>query len=720
MSIQGQIVVGSTGFNLAQIAKETLSLCTSDGATLAALTFLDAFGARFAVFSRVCDRIHEICTADQSTILGKLKVAVGYRKGDACAILASSSGGLSSIAFIIAATEMFDNEDIAWVMSEIANDAIPSSVAVPSTREIDVCINIIHHRCPDFDFCAHYSKLVTAIRRSRVAGGTGDMTTFDNLTCAPRPEDAIPLLRSILSCLHDDRTQLCIEGSESMGIIAAAASWWFPTSVQINSEDTIIWPCESSSPRCMIRVGSSCDTKWWRESALDSLSSLLPRQLPTLDQNRDRDDFWPDWSLQHPIQGFVQGALGSLGFPEGSECDRACFLISGLAFQLALSLYVDSGPAGQPKLLVDYVGRSPASLQHIIRSLMITCGSMPSQSENTALGSVHELEAIVITHVSSIWPTNCTCQKCPKKATGNWLGSGNDRCPLRRWRGFIGELILKVVLHFSIDSDYDFRVTIGSNIRELRNILGRMEMAWKGNRALIKLTELYGSIAAFLDVPWPDELALIGSSRYGICLYLPSAFWPEFRQDRLIRVRVAKGAFIHRGNYYQKLLVRQQLQNDVPPQHHESLELLTASTKLEPSFTRTIRETRFVVRELVENLEITVTVIDFSGRQQQIDLARAVRHARDADFVEPCSHLKTAGLDPQYEPLRVVKTSATTIPSESAPHCLVSAHGDHEAGLYSCDNDRRLIVADSSCVNCAYEHLCTTMSRHKSLVILFR
>lgn len=171
MSIQGQFGLGTSGFNLVTTIREGLSLCTTDGVTGVALTFLDAFGARFAVSPYLCSRIREVCVSDQSTTLGRLKVAVGYRKGDASALLANSNAGLSAIAFIIVLTEMFGNEDIAWIMKQMVPEAISSSITFPSTREICRCINVIHHRCASFEFCTHYAEIVTAIRQTRLTKG---------------------------------------------------------------------------------------------------------------------------------------------------------------------------------------------------------------------------------------------------------------------------------------------------------------------------------------------------------------------------------------------------------------------------------------------------------------------------------------------------------------------------------------------------------------------
>lgn len=718
MSIQGQFGLGTSGFNIVSAVKEGLSLCTTDGVSAVALTFFDAFGARFAVSPYLCSRIRDVCTLDQSTALGRLKVAVGYLKGDASAVLASSSAGLSAIAFIIAATEMFKKEDLAWVMTEMAADMIPSSITFPSTREINDFINIIHHRCSHFDFCTHYAEIVTAIRQSRFATGKsrtfdenlkhalltgltkGSSGAFDDLTRPPLPADAIPLLCRILSCMRDNNTQLHIEGNDSMGIIAAIASWWLPRSVRIVSENMVVWPCEESPARCIIQVTRGGEIQWWDEATLKSLDSLIPQSLPALSQRRAPGEFWCDSSLRHPIAGFAKGALASLGFPEGAQRERACVLIASLAYRLANSLRIQSERFGISRSFKRYIGPYPISFHYLRSSLERTCSSAPPELDRTNLSIYTELDSLVVSQVSHIVPTHCSCLSCPRIVSAGYEETDSDDCPLYTLRGFLWELIVKVLFSTLIDADYEFLLRIGSHTSELRNMLPSMSLFLYYKKPTIEASHLYKCIAVFLGVPWLEEQMIIGSSRDGVCIYLPEAFWPQVEWGSLARIRLVRGAFIYRDNYYLRLMVGEQSANPNPK--IKISEPVTAN-RAGPGAENTggIQSIQYRIRELVEDLKITITITDYLGLQRGVNIAKAIMKARFAQYVGGCSHRENLTLDPEFEKLDIVRRSPAACPSLSGQIGVIYVFGDHKACLYSCDTDEKVVITRGCCVNCA-------------------
>lgn len=469
-------------------------MCTSDGVTGVAIRFLDAFGSCFAISPHLSNHIRAACTEKRHTILGELKVAVGYIRGDATAILADSSGGLSAIAFVIAATEIFGNDNIIWVMREMAKDNLPAEIVTPSPREMDVFLSVVYNRCQSFEFCTHYANTVTAIRRTRA---TRDATAaFDNLTTSPTPEAVIPLLQEILLCSVDREKQLHIEGDEMMGWISAAVSWWYGSDVEIVSEDLVIWPCEESRPRYKIRVISGTRMTWWHENKVSSLSGLLPQDLPNSGLRADSQMNIP---LSYPIRGFVQGALGSLGFPEGTEHMRVYVLIARLAFCLMEWLDVEAEylTGSQRKPLIEYLGSSPGSFQCINRSLQYTCGINHIELEPSKPAPLlRELDDLVIKQISGAIPTGCTCGKCARKTPKTWY-STKEACPHQTFRRFIGGLILKVFLHFFVDSESeDIRIVLGLEVPQLDSMLPVMGQIWGGQRQAITVNSIHEYIAA--------------------------------------------------------------------------------------------------------------------------------------------------------------------------------------------------------------------------------
>ena len=541
------------------------------------------------------------------------------------------------------------------------------------------CFEILQNRLPEFDFCSHYAELVTRIRRARFAKET--RASMDGLTHTLELEDAIPLLRSMLSLLRDDRVLLSIKGSKGMGIIGAAASWWFPDLVQIFSEEVIIWRCKSSAPRCTIRITVGGDTDWWREWSIETLSSLLPRHVATAS---GFDRLCPRGVLSYPVSGFARGALRSFGFLEGAEIDRACALVATIAYRMAEKMEVGYTHHLVSKRFLDLLGSPLTSSQCISESLTVTCGVQPLTPGANPLDPYKEPEDLV--HVSDM----------------SWR------------RRFIDLLVLNVLSCCLIDFDFDPRLRMDYLYTAGRTAI---DLAFfdliNDRRRLISLESLYQHIGCMLGVSWSDQASLLGSSKFGICMYLPLAFWPEFQNYGFARVRVSQGTFIHNGRYFKEL--KSHLQR--PPSEPLDPDPITVGTKLDLDIASPAYEYRLSVRENIDFLVITIKIVDRSSRRRIVDVGNAVREAAFARWVGPCSHPRQTSLDQEYTDRRIFRASLVTVPTSipSDGIRVVPVQEDHEACLYACDTKQSVVVADGCCVNCA---LASSKNLSSSLTIL--
>ena len=703
MSTQNNLSLGTTGFNLLEQTRNLLSVCTSDGVTAVVLNFLDAFGARFAVSGELCQQIREACNEDRRTILGELKIAVGYRRGDATSILASSSSGLSAIAVIIAATEMYPNEDMAYILTELAEDELPPSITIPSARELNACFEAIHNRCQAFEFCTHYAKLVTAIRRTRMLNNRS--SGFDNLTACPPAGMLIGLLRRMLSLAQSDSgSQLRIDGSESMGILAAAVSWWYPSLVLIISEENVIWPCSAPRPRCLVRIESGFETQWWEETAIESLPNLLPSNFPKLSEVFQPNEIWPDRDLLHPTSGFVSGALGSLGFREGPDLDRACAIIATLAFRLAGSLVIkrENNLSGSQKNFLHYLGEPLTSRQYICQSLLTTCGYLPLPEDLSVVDLGQELDCLVFKNVQALFSSDCPQHFCEHLSLHKWSQSSDHRCVWYNLRSFYGELIWKVLLHFLVDSSADFGVHIGSNHHAIQSLLQKhFAHFWQHERVVVSRWDLQSCLAEWLGLTWASPTYL-GSSNYGISMYIPAAFWPDINESKLSRIGVAQGAFVHRNNYYQFVTVADDAEEHAANQHStcQSAKLVSGA----------IKDVNYTVREGIDDLKVRTLIQDVSGLRKEINLAEAVSNACFFDSVIACGHARSLELDSKRHSFQVLSTSVAEPFVTGKKVCVMSAPNDPKSCLYACDGLKWATFLRDACLECGIRQVANSKS----------
>ena len=704
MALQGQFGLADSGLNIAQISRGLIKACTSDGVTSTTLRFLDAFGARFAVSPRLCSQVREVCSRDQQTLLGNLKIAVGYSRGDAPSVLAKSTAGLSAIAFIIVATEMFlNNEDIAWIMTEMTTGKIPVDIVLPSAREIDDCIVAVQTRSSAFSFCHHYANMVTAIRRCRL--GAESPGRFENLVGLITPAAAIPLLRCIMSCLSDDTVHVCVKGQDGMGILAAAVSWWYPSTVEIRSDGILIWPCGHERPKCSIDIiKSGTKTEWWQENRLQSLEPLIQQlRMDGLTDARYYGDKWLDLYQYHPISGLVPGVLGSLGFQEGNDLNTVCSLVATVAQKMANQFIVmGSEPHYLNKLFVDYLGGYPDSMIRINKSLLQSCGSLPQEQNDSLL--MRKLGTLVAENISL--DCQCGAGPCVTEWTFDHEFNFTSDCPRLRLQVFLKGLILKVFAHFLVDSDFDHGVVCGYEFETCKTLMRKsLDFFNDGqDRPIIDIEDIFNFLAECVQVPWRDEeCTTIGSATHGVCMYIPAAIWPTMQQSRLTTIRIRQGSFVYRDQAYNKLLVNTvghgSLISNGSPAIRE-IDLVAGSR----SDYGALLYVNYSVRELRQDLSIRVTVEDQEHNTRSINLAHAVRFAALFPRADSCSHPRKSALNPKDKDKVTAITLAQGI-FKSNHIGLLFMSNDQKSAMYSCDREDPSVIVQGSCINCGIEEI---------------
>ena len=702
MDLQGQLNLAESGLNLTQLSRGVISACTTDGVSVTTLRFLDAFGAQYPVSSFLLSKVRDVCVSDRQTLLGSIKIAVGFSRGDATSLLATSRAGLSAISFIVVAIEMFIGEDLPWVLMELSSNSTPSSsedIVFPSPREIDACISAIQVRSAGLDFCTRYANMVTAIRRAKMIANTADTGT-DQLTGIVDSSAAVPLLRKILGNTPEKQSCIRIKGQQGAGLLAAALSWWYPQSVQIISYGVTIWPLEAAHPQCVLEVTPELEIHWWEESRVCSLENLLPQSLKI----EENSAAWPDPHLHHPVEGFVPGVLGTLGcFTDSDESPEACQLIASLVFRLTgkLDVFPSHNPTGYPKSFLEYLGDFTERAIRINGCIQRMCLCLPKESDDDSSILMQRLEQVVASKVPAGMGRACTCELCLQtvRLTTDIFSADNVHCRRHQLRCFLGAVVLKVFHHILVVSDFNYRITIGYSFQYYRPFLQNLSTLLYGKRPQESLHHVFSFISNSIGVPWETKEYLAGSSFHGTCIYLPAIFWPTMHQPKLSEIRITQGSFVFRDQYSAQIKIC-----DEKSDGHESPteeDILQDMGHFMSSVFRSPPTSSYSVRDMIHYLRTSLTISDASKQTRLVNIARAVRHASTAYRTSLCEH-------PIDVPVERSLRSAVlpyTLTHRSNPNVEVTevfSVRHHVAGaLYACDTKRQIIVVQAGCINCA-------------------
>jgi len=703
-----QFNAGESGLSLMNISKGAMDIMSTDGASPTAVKFLDAFGARFPVSLEILNEVRTIGTKYQQTVLGALKVAVGYRRGDLTTVLCESTAGLSSIAFIVVASDMFESDEVLKVMMSMAQGNVPSDMVIPSPRELNLCINVLKLRLDEFTFHQHYVRLLIAIRRQR----TGEDKRYkDSLNSASSSKQFTTVLQHILSSSQDNVSKLQVWGDSGMGFLCAAASWWFEKSTEVISEGFVIWPCEDEEPKITMRVTKGRQDFGWRlERRVDSLNTLLPN---TQDSTTETGQVIPRVNtrpylsnLRCRVLRFIPEALGTLGIPEDGDLDRACVLFATLASRLAHNLMVPStGYAVTSKSIpfMDYLG-GPFNAR-LNQTLSLTCGTPPVDSLRTNTQLADELEDLLV--------RKNTLGLIKIRAPGEDHGSdvfhgltnrGNRICMEYCLHCFMVLMILKVIalsLVTSTTSTEDYQISIADSSkldRDDKELLEVVETFLHGEKPSIKPhPQLLGLLANSLKIDFNHNG--IGSAANGLCIFLSSAIQPDMEQSWLIGVSILRGAFVYKDKYFNDLLLASETDRDT---QEIDFARVGINQVLRQEGHGVLQKVEYALSEECENkLSIAVTVEDKFHTKRLVNLSLAVSKATGLLRVGQCKHPRKAALDTEYLASVVVGTVSQKHADAKSTVILPVAHSD-ESALYCCDyeDDRLIVILNDGCINC--------------------
>ncbi|KAI9864389.1 MAG: hypothetical protein M1813_003309 [Trichoglossum hirsutum] len=732
--VQGQVDVVHSALTVANLTKSMVKICTSDGVSEQTIRFLDALGAHYSVSPLLAGEIRSVCTEGRETLLENLKIAVGWRKNDTAALLAQSSGGLSFLAYLAAAREIFDVKQMVSAINIMSEGELPNGIIPPGGRELETCLRALEPRITAFGFSTHFATVLTAIRRSFFATGVAAMDVISDeissLSVAVGGRHAIGVIKALLTPGKFEDRCLMFKGISGMGWVAAAAIWWRgEDSVTLISNGEHI--LQSENPSVVITIdGYNRDRTilYWYEGRIQNIGDILPGED---ERARCLAPRVQQMSLKFPIQGFVTAVLHHRGFPLDFQKSIAG-LVADFIWDLVHNIAVDNRYCcSPPKPLMGFLGPDAALI--ISQSLDTTCGVRPTRPPDNpglAMSALHE----------RVWQALHTCYT-PSSPVDACPGDCQTKgiCPtVGRELSVIKQTFAAIIVLFFVDADPDLSITLAdhnesSEFDSLLDIhpqrgesFDYYSLGTAGGRPvleldtmLIKLTAYVGTAGSF-SIPYGAGYKrvltdhYIGSSGNGVCSYLAAAANPSISREVLARVRVSRGGFIYRDQYYDHVVAEDPafLLSEVG--NPEDTLVLNFSTRSVDPSCGILKSTEITVRDDSDSLYIRIKVGDYFNNSRYINLSRAVWSAALATEVEGCPHSPEIALDAQPGSLvDSVLVSDTAIPILSVagpeisfppPVIVIAVQGSSPSALFSSDvcgtHDRPILICRNACLSC--------------------
>ncbi|KAI9769748.1 MAG: hypothetical protein M1839_003594 [Geoglossum umbratile] len=751
-NVQADVIAGYQASG--DIVRSMLQVGLSDDVHPVVLTYLDHLGSWLGASPSSMQTVRTAVCCHGSIVLRRLGLMVGIKPVDTARLLADCSGGVAWLTWEAALLECFSHEDVALFQQEAGRLIGLKSIVIPHTRELVSAIGATAPRLGTVSFPEHYAKMCGAMRQALFAATD---TCPAGVAEPPAITDVVELLTRVAEAYKE---QLCIviRGQQSIGWLAATLTWIYGETVQVLAAGTVVRECEKRGraakyPLICVELSddeTSCLTLDYRvdREGLISAVTTQPRTdtLASFGPKRSRaDQYFTNWlACTSPVSPDEAGPLAA----------AAAQLTCGLLRTIHLSNEGGEGEfraetKGSGRQLVNVL-RLPGSYSDVRRVreffTILSDGAAPqpptSQIQLILAKSSAELEAseelkegasttalAFLARVPSLrevygrmiremlrigirGENDCHCV-LPGSGPEAWLPSAHEsHCGVYQAASLGVELVAACICSLLVEGPTSPRLAM-FDASPLRWAISKaIEQSVLTGSALISGADMMKSVLVIAGYSGNYNYGPLIVSSGGQALVLAALHDMTLSPVSIGRVMAFPGAVLHRGQYYERLVVGpcRRLGGDILREvcgmavRKPSAEEKTALS-IAPNSEGAAESIDIVIRETSQELLLVVRSRQANGTIKEHDMWHCITAALTANMLGGCSHEKSRPYTPRAaETVRLVGTG-TNLGRVFMDNTLTIALV-HESGLdrlLACGVGVNLVVQSSGCLQCAVQ-----------------
>jgi hypothetical protein len=753
-NVQAEVVAGYQCS--ADIIQSILQVGLSDDVHPVVLTYLDHLGNWLGASPRSMETVRAAVCCHGSATLRKLGLMVGIKPVDTARLLADCSGGVAWLTWEAALLECYSHEDVAMFQQEAGRLVGLKSVVVPHTRELVSAISATAPRLGTVSFPEHYAKICGAMRQA----------VFQATEVCPTGVAEAPLLSDVTELLirvaeaYKEQKSVIIRGQQSIGWLAAVLTWIYGEGVEVLAGGTIVREAElrTNAPNLppLIAVELSedetphlmLDYRMEKEGLISSLTTEAKRDiLKSFGPTRSRaDQYFANWlSCTSPVSPHETAALSAAAAQltcgllrtihvtnEGGETGlRAETQGAGKQIVNVLRLpgsysdvrrvrqffsiheqgmtYEQVTPTSQLQLILKEEGRESDDAK-----LVTEGGSITSLAFLARVPSLREVYGRMIREMLRIGirGTNDCCCILPGSGPEAWLPSAHEsHCGVHQAASLGVELVAACICSLFIEGPTSPRLTM-FNAAPLRWAISKaVEQSVLTGSALISGADMIKSVLVMAGYTGDYGYGPLMVSSGGQALVLAALNDMALSPVSIGRVMAFPGAILHRGQYYDRLVVgvcRRRggdiLREVIGTSARKSIDGPSAMPlQVKSSAEGAATSIEVVIRETAQDLRLVVRSRQSGGTLKEHDMWHCITAALTATVLGDCSHDEGRGYTPRAgEVIRLVGTG-TNLGGRTLETGLALAlvHGNGFDRLLACGVGVNMVVQTSGCLQCA-------------------
>ncbi|KAI0170580.1 hypothetical protein BJ166DRAFT_198523 [Pestalotiopsis sp. NC0098] len=692
-----QADVGSLGLSGLGAFTTLLSAASTDNVQPMAMILLENLGSLFHVNGPHASRVPEVMTRVVSHPVGRLSLAIGWRRGDAISVFAETAGGQAITLLATGLVNIYESRHYGLLLSQLCTSLLPKSLPRSSPTQLADVAKLIAAKAAKLSF-----GNILARQTHRVLSVYDElgMKSPAHLLEKPSVESLVQLFES-LTHLNTENHIIRISGSVGLLYIATIVLFMFPGSTMLTVESVVIHNNENS--HIIIEI-CEASTQVQVETKLGQHRTLIASPIERLDnvvhwQSPLRASLqWDGWLVEA-----LRLHLAEIGVSLTSELKRIfCEFMVQIAPHLKLCDF-ENTRARTTKKLTDLVG--PHYQYRIASNCRKICHYDPSPEKQDPVELWIQL-AEILERDSAF--TECSCpsdlqERCVFPASG-W-NYDPSYCPRVRISRVISLALSSGILCCLVEPQGSVTVSTGFgqallSKATIMNVLRTFGLESTVSTTLYTSTPfslIYYETLNILRDTSTQHYTMLGKSFRGCSIYPTVLHSFETEISGMFIFSICDGMFIHDDRYYDTLNGEEERLREQPKRIPDG--------ELSPLRVSQLREHISVAAHIREGFgEVLLGLkVQASGLYFGVNVKDAVIGLMYLDFTPDCQHSIDDVLHEEYE-AQVSVGSVGTAPSPQSKVNILMTRGNQQAQFVACGatpvhhGDKSLLL--KCCLNC--------------------
>jgi hypothetical protein len=222
--VSPQVDVGTLTLNGLAAFSPLIAALSTDNVSPLAMIQLEKLGTLFYTSGKYAAKVPDLLQRCSSTRIDQLGMTIGWRKGDACSLMAKSAGGqaMALVCFFLRGLCPAEHGDILF---DLSRKVLQREASVSSIAQLADVSELLFGKLSTLGFGNILAEQVMRIHR--VFEHLGESVPPDFLHPISR-ESMVDLLAALSRAFCEEETLVRVSGSLGMGYIVAMAAILFP------------------------------------------------------------------------------------------------------------------------------------------------------------------------------------------------------------------------------------------------------------------------------------------------------------------------------------------------------------------------------------------------------------------------------------------------------------------------------------------------------------